>query len=112
MAAPTAKTVILISADGKHFEVTEAVASQSQLLSNMIEDDCTDNGVRLPNVDSDILVGISQGSNFTRDYLVTNTVFSFLYCNTRTRIWNGHTRTEAFHQQMPFPFSVVHTLIN
>ncbi|EAZ02759.1 hypothetical protein OsI_24879 [Oryza sativa Indica Group] len=57
------KMIILISADGKRFEVTEAVASQSQLISNMIEDDCTENGVRLPNVDGDILTMVVDYCN-------------------------------------------------
>uniref|UniRef100_A0A0E0LH41 SKP1-like protein n=1 Tax=Oryza punctata TaxID=4537 RepID=A0A0E0LH41_ORYPU len=57
------KTIILISADGKRFEVPETVASQSQLISNMIEDDCTDNGVPLPNVDSDILAMVVDYCN-------------------------------------------------
>uniref|UniRef100_A0A0E0Q3Z5 SKP1-like protein n=1 Tax=Oryza rufipogon TaxID=4529 RepID=A0A0E0Q3Z5_ORYRU len=45
-------TILLISSDGEHFNVPSAAASLSQLVSNMIENDCTTNGVPLPNVAS------------------------------------------------------------
>uniref|UniRef100_A0A0E0E7A6 SKP1 component POZ domain-containing protein n=1 Tax=Oryza meridionalis TaxID=40149 RepID=A0A0E0E7A6_9ORYZ len=47
------KTIILISADGKRFE----------LISNMIEDDCMENGVCLPNIDGDILAMVVDYCN-------------------------------------------------
>uniref|UniRef100_A0A0E0LH42 SKP1-like protein n=1 Tax=Oryza punctata TaxID=4537 RepID=A0A0E0LH42_ORYPU len=51
-------TILLISSDGEHFNVPAAAASMSQLVSNMIEDDCTENGVPLPNVTSKVLAKI------------------------------------------------------
>ncbi|XP_052162567.1 SKP1-like protein 5 [Oryza glaberrima] len=48
-------TILLISSDGEHFNVPVAAASLSQLVSNMIEDDCTTNGVPLPNVASKVI---------------------------------------------------------
>ncbi|XP_006661068.1 SKP1-like protein 5 [Oryza brachyantha] len=58
MDTESGKTILLISSDGHRFEVTEAAASMSRLLSNMIEDGCTDNGVTLPNVTGDMLAKI------------------------------------------------------
>ncbi|KAF8113712.1 hypothetical protein N665_0046s0060 [Sinapis alba] len=46
------KTIILKSSDGESFEVDEAVALECQTIKNMIEDDCTENGIPLPNVNS------------------------------------------------------------
>uniref|UniRef100_A0A0E0E7A4 SKP1 component POZ domain-containing protein n=1 Tax=Oryza meridionalis TaxID=40149 RepID=A0A0E0E7A4_9ORYZ len=51
-------TILLISSDGEHFNVPAAAASLSQLISNMIEDDCTTNGVPLPNVSSKVLAKV------------------------------------------------------
>ncbi|XP_074587259.1 SKP1-like protein 1 [Curcuma longa] len=50
-----AKTITLRSSDGEVFEVDEAVAMESQTIKHMIEDDCADNGIPLPNVTSKIL---------------------------------------------------------
>lgn len=50
--------ILLISSDGQHFQVTEAEASMSKLVSNMIEDGCTENGVPLPNVASNVLAKV------------------------------------------------------
>eukprot|EP00262_Sarcandra_glabra_P011090 TRINITY_DN26795_c0_g1_i1.p1 TRINITY_DN26795_c0_g1~~TRINITY_DN26795_c0_g1_i1.p1 ORF type:complete len:155 (-),score=26.47 TRINITY_DN26795_c0_g1_i1:354-818(-) len=49
------KKVTLKSSDGEVFEVDEAVALESQTIKHMIEDDCADNGIPLPNVTSKIL---------------------------------------------------------
>jgi S-phase kinase-associated protein 1 len=49
------KMVTLKSSDGEAFEMEEAVAMESQTIRHMIEDDCADNGVPLPNVNSKIL---------------------------------------------------------
>ncbi|XP_078445762.1 S phase kinase-associated protein 1 [Wolffia australiana] len=53
--ATTGKKITLKSSDGEEFEVDEAVAMESQTIKHMIEDDCADNGIPLPNVTSKIL---------------------------------------------------------
>ncbi|KAF2324718.1 hypothetical protein P3X46_001995 [Hevea brasiliensis] len=49
------RSITLKSSDGETFEVDEAVALESQTIKHMIEDDCADNGIPLPNVTSKIL---------------------------------------------------------
>ncbi|XP_058106666.1 SKP1-like protein 1A [Magnolia sinica] len=49
------KKVTLKSSDGEEFVIDEAVALKSQTIKHMIDDDCTDNGIPLPNVTSKIL---------------------------------------------------------
>ncbi|KAM3391326.1 hypothetical protein ACQJBY_012789 [Aegilops geniculata] len=49
------KLITLKSSDGEEFQVEEVVAMESQTIRHMIEDDCADNGIPLPNVDSKIL---------------------------------------------------------
>nr|XP_043634455.1 SKP1-like protein 1A [Erigeron canadensis] len=49
------KLVVLKSSDGETFEVEEVVAMQSETIKHMIEDDCVDSGIPLPNVTSNIL---------------------------------------------------------
>ena len=49
------KKIMLKSSDEETFEVEEAVAVQSQTIKHMIEDDCADNEIPLPNVTSKIL---------------------------------------------------------
>uniref|UniRef100_A0A8R7UMT1 SKP1-like protein n=1 Tax=Triticum urartu TaxID=4572 RepID=A0A8R7UMT1_TRIUA len=49
------KMITLKSSDGEEFQVEEAVAMESQTIRHMIEDDCADNGIPLPNVESKIL---------------------------------------------------------
>ncbi|XP_010550803.1 PREDICTED: SKP1-like protein 1B [Tarenaya hassleriana] len=49
------RKIALKSSDGETFEVDEAVALESQTIKHMIEDDCADNGIPLPNVTSKIL---------------------------------------------------------
>ncbi|KAH7567105.1 hypothetical protein JRO89_XS07G0017400 [Xanthoceras sorbifolium] len=51
----TSRKITLKSSDGEAFEVDEAVALESQTIKHMIEDDCADNGIPLPNVTSKIL---------------------------------------------------------
>ena len=51
----TTRKITLKSSDGETFEVDEAVALESQTIKHMIEDDCADNGIPLPNVTSKIL---------------------------------------------------------
>lgn len=54
-SSTTKKKIILKSSDGETFEVDEAAALLSQTIKHMIEDDCTDTGIPLPNVTSGIL---------------------------------------------------------
>lgn len=49
------KKITLRSSDGEVFEVEEAVAVESQTIKHMIEDDCADNVIPLPNVTGKIL---------------------------------------------------------
>ncbi|KAF7030481.1 LOW QUALITY PROTEIN: hypothetical protein CFC21_042017 [Triticum aestivum] len=49
------KMIMLKSSDSEEFLVEEAVAMESQTICHMIEDDCTDNGIPLPNIDCKIL---------------------------------------------------------
>ncbi|CAI0435124.1 unnamed protein product [Linum tenue] len=55
MSAAAIRKITLKSSDGETFEVDEAVALESQTIKHMIEDDCADNGIPLPNVTSKIL---------------------------------------------------------
>ncbi|KAI3857222.1 hypothetical protein MKW98_007623 [Papaver atlanticum] len=57
---PTSKMVTLKSSDGKTFDVEESVALQSQTIKHMIEYDCADNGIPLPNVTSKILAKVIE----------------------------------------------------
>ena len=49
------RKITLRSSDGETFEVDEAVALESQTINHMIEDDCAEGGIPLPNVTSKIL---------------------------------------------------------
>ncbi|OMO85855.1 SKP1 component [Corchorus capsularis] len=55
MASSSSKKIILKSSDGETFEVDEAVAMESETIKNMIEDDCADSEIPLPNVNSKTL---------------------------------------------------------
>ncbi|XP_010416502.1 PREDICTED: SKP1-like protein 1A [Camelina sativa] len=56
----TTKKIVLKSSDGESFEVDELVALESQTIAHMVEDDCVDNGVPLPNVTSKILAKVIE----------------------------------------------------
>ena len=57
------KMITLRSSDSEEFEVEEAVAMESQTIRHMIEDDCADNGIPLPNVNSKILAKVIEYCN-------------------------------------------------
>ena len=54
------RKITLKSSDGETFEVDEAVALESQTIKHMVEDDCADNGIPLPNVTSKILAKVIE----------------------------------------------------
>jgi S-phase kinase-associated protein 1 len=60
MANDAAKTVTLKTFDGKEFVVSEAVAMQFQTIRHMIEDDCAQDVIPLPNVKSGTLAMIIE----------------------------------------------------
>ncbi|CAN6555533.1 unnamed protein product [Malus baccata var. baccata] len=52
--------ITLQSSDGESFEVEEAVALESQTIGLVIENDCADNCIPLPNVTSKILAMVIE----------------------------------------------------
>ena len=52
--------ITLKSSDGETFEVSEAVAIESQTIKHMIEDDCADNAIPIPNVTGKILAKVIE----------------------------------------------------
>ncbi|XP_044970855.1 SKP1-like protein 1 isoform X2 [Hordeum vulgare subsp. vulgare] len=54
-AAEGEKKITLKSSDGGEFDVDKTVAMESVTLRHMIEDECADNAIPLPNVNSKIL---------------------------------------------------------
>ncbi|CAA0383247.1 unnamed protein product [Arabidopsis thaliana] len=58
------KKIILKSSDGHSFEVEEEAARQCQIIiAHMSENDCTDNGIPLPNVTGKILAMVIEYCN-------------------------------------------------
>ncbi|KAL2905921.1 SKP1-like protein 1B [Bienertia sinuspersici] len=49
------RKITLKSSDGETFEIEEIVALESQTIKHMVEDDCADSVIPLPNVTSKIL---------------------------------------------------------
>ncbi|KAM0826763.1 hypothetical protein ACQ4PT_068661 [Festuca glaucescens] len=57
------KMITLKSSDSEQFEMTREAAVMSQTIQHMIEDDCVDSGVPLPNVGSKILAMVIEYRN-------------------------------------------------
>ena len=57
------KMIMLKSSDGMEFEVEEAVAMESQTIRHLIEDDCVDKGIPIPNINSKILSKVIEYCN-------------------------------------------------
>ncbi|BFG21360.1 hypothetical protein CerSpe_076340 [Prunus speciosa] len=60
MASDEMKKITLKSDNGVTFEVEEAVAMQSQTIKHMVEDDCANGAIPLPNVTSIILAKVIE----------------------------------------------------
>lgn len=58
MSSP--KKILLKSSDGEVFEVEEVVALESQTLKHMVEEDCANTEIPLPNVTSSILAKVIE----------------------------------------------------
>ncbi|KAL3812632.1 hypothetical protein ACJIZ3_013900 [Penstemon smallii] len=58
MSSP--KMIMLQTSDGVTFELEETVAIQSQTIKHMIEDDCADNTIPLPNVTSKTMARVVE----------------------------------------------------
>jgi len=56
MASP--RKITLRSSDGVSFEVERSVAAEWQTIKHLIEDDCADGAIPLPNVTSEILAKV------------------------------------------------------
>ena len=54
-SSSSSKKIALKSSDNETFEVDETVALESQTIKHMIEDDCADSVIPLPNVTGKIL---------------------------------------------------------
>ncbi|KAL6183663.1 PREDICTED: SKP1-like protein 1A [Fragaria vesca subsp. vesca] len=54
------KMITLQSADGEPFEIEEVVALESQTIKHMVEDDCAENAIPLPNVKGAILAKVIE----------------------------------------------------
>jgi S-phase kinase-associated protein 1 len=56
----SSKKITLKCFDGETFEIEEAVALESQTIKHMIEDNCADSGIPLPNVTGKILAKVIE----------------------------------------------------
>ncbi|XP_022928279.1 SKP1-like protein 1A [Cucurbita moschata] len=56
----SSKVIVLRSSDGETFHIDEAVALESQTIKYMIEDDCADTVIPVPNVTGSILARVIE----------------------------------------------------
>ena len=56
----SSKVILLRSSDGETFHIDEAVALESQTIKHMIEDDCADTVIPVPNVTGSILAMVIE----------------------------------------------------
>ncbi|KAL6561037.1 SKP1-like protein 4 [Orobanche gracilis] len=68
MSSSEQKVILLKSSDGEVFEVEERVAVKSQTIKHLIEDDCADNAIPLPNVTSNILAKVIEYCKYHVDH--------------------------------------------
>ncbi|KAJ8637286.1 hypothetical protein MRB53_011553 [Persea americana] len=54
-SSSSSKVVVLMSMEGERFEVEDYVARESKIISNMMEDDCANNVIPVPDVKASIL---------------------------------------------------------
>jgi S-phase kinase-associated protein 1 len=54
------KKITLKSSDGETFEIDETVALESQTIKHMIEDNCADSGIPIPNITGQILAKVIE----------------------------------------------------
>ncbi|XP_030523048.1 SKP1-like protein 1 [Rhodamnia argentea] len=54
------KMITLKSSDGETFEIEEIAALQSKTLENMIDEDCADTSIPLPNINGKILAKVVE----------------------------------------------------
>ncbi|KAL3840957.1 hypothetical protein ACJIZ3_025548 [Penstemon smallii] len=59
-SAAKERLIVLKSSDGETFEVEESVASKSQTIKHMLEDDVIDTGIPVPNVKSKTLAKVLE----------------------------------------------------
>lgn len=62
------KVIVLKSSDGETFELDETVALESQTIKHMIEDECADTVIPLPNVTSRILSKVIEYCNKNKNW--------------------------------------------
>uniref|UniRef100_A0ACD5XR64 Uncharacterized protein n=1 Tax=Avena sativa TaxID=4498 RepID=A0ACD5XR64_AVESA len=63
VVAEKIKMIMLKSSDGEDFEIKPEAAALSQTIKHMMEEDCVENGVPLPNVNSNILAKVIEYCN-------------------------------------------------
>ncbi|RWR77139.1 SKP1-like protein 1B [Cinnamomum micranthum f. kanehirae] len=59
-SSSSSKVIVLMSMEGERFEVEDYVARESKIISNMMEDDCANNDIPVPNVMASILSKIIE----------------------------------------------------
>ncbi|CDP16773.1 unnamed protein product [Coffea canephora] len=60
MSSSSPKMITLQSSDGETFEVEEVVAMESRTIKHMIEDDCANSSIPIPNVTSNTLTKVIE----------------------------------------------------